>query len=266
MITNGKTGLPLVLMILVALLAGCNDAGKDSEEGQFILSHGAIIRGNPQQREVALVVTGGDYSDGGQHIKTVLHQKGVKASFFFTGDFLRDSSNRKLVSQLIADGHYIGPHSNRHPLYCSWEKRDSLLISESAFRADLEANYDLLHVFGIPKSRARYFIPPYEWYNDSIAAWTRQMDVILINYTPGTLSPADYTIPAMDNYRSAAEILTSIENYERRDPRGLNGFLLLIHIETHPERIDKFYWRLSELIDYLFSSGYRLMRVDELLD
>jgi peptidoglycan/xylan/chitin deacetylase (PgdA/CDA1 family) len=37
-----------------------------------------------------LVFTGGDYADGGPHIRCVLRKRGVKASFFFTGDFYRD--------------------------------------------------------------------------------------------------------------------------------------------------------------------------------
>ena len=31
------------------------------------------------------------------------------------------------------------------------------------------ANYSAMEKFGIKKKEARYFIPPYEWYNDSIS-------------------------------------------------------------------------------------------------
>lgn len=89
----------------------------------------------------------------------------------------------------------------------------------------------------------------------------------LINFTPGTRSNADYTTPDMgDRYVSSAAILQSILAHERQDPHGLNGFLLLIHIGTSPERTDKFYRSLEDLIVTLQERGYRFKRVDELLE
>ncbi len=119
--------------------------------------------------------------------------------------------------------------------------------------------------FGIRKEKSPFFLPPYEWYNDSIAAWTKQSGVQLINYTPGTISHADYTTPADKNYRSSGNIFNSIVNYEQSRPSGLNGFILLMHIGTDPGRTDKFYDRLPELLKYLKTKGYHFQRVDELL-
>ncbi len=118
---------------------------------------------------------------------------------------------------------------------------------------------------GIKKEKARLFLPPYEWYNDSIAAWTKAMGLQLINFTPGTLSHADYTTPGMENYRSSNEIYTSIINCEKAKPAGLNGFILLIHVGTDPRRTDKFYKRLPGLIKYLKAKGYQFQTVDQLL-
>ena len=106
-------------------------------------------------------------------------------------------------------------------------------------------------------------MPPYEWYNDSIAAWTKQASLQLINFTPGTLSNADYTTPDMKNYRKSENIYKSIIGYEQA--RGLHGFILLLHMGTHVKRTDKMYHRLGELVDYLKQKGYQLVRVDDLL-
>jgi hypothetical protein len=46
----------------------------------------------------------------------------------------------------------------------------------------------------------------------------------------------------------------------------LNGFILLLHVGTDPARTDKFYRRLDELIDFLRSGKYEMVRVNELLD
>ena len=138
-------------------------------------------------------------------------------------------------------------------------------MTKEEFKNDLLRNYSMMSRFGIREEMAPYFLPPYEWYNDSIAAWTKQSGFQLINYTPGTISHADYTIPADKNYRSSETIFNTIINYEQSRPAGLNGFILLMHIGTDPRRTDKFYDRLSELLKYLKAKGYHFQRVDELL-
>jgi len=231
----------------------------------FLYSHGGIIRGDTTQRCLALVFTGGDYSDGGNHIRAVLQKKGIRASFFFTGGFYRNPENQELIRDLIADGHYLGPHSDKHLLYCAWEKRDSLLVTKKEFKSDLQANYQAMLGFGLEEQAACYLIPPYEWYNITITGWAKDMGVILFNFTPGTLASADYTVPSMPNYRSSEEIFSSVIRHEKDDRNGLNGFILLLHIGAHPERTDKFYFRLEDLINDLRKRGYAFARIDELL-
>jgi peptidoglycan/xylan/chitin deacetylase (PgdA/CDA1 family) len=67
------------------------------------------------------------------------------------------------------------------------------------------------------------------------------------------------------NYISSDAIMTRIKEYEAKDPKGLNGFILLMHIGAGPRRTDKFYERADELIGWLRSRNYELVRVDELL-
>jgi peptidoglycan/xylan/chitin deacetylase (PgdA/CDA1 family) len=226
---------------------------------------GGIIRGPTSEKKIALIFTGGDYADGGKVIRSVLARTRIKASFFFTGVFYRKPSNESLISKFVADGHYLGPHSDKHLLYCSWENRDSLLVNKQDFVSDIRNNYREMEKFGIKRKEARYFVPPYEWYNEKIVGWAEEIGLTLINFTPGTGSNADYTTLSMPNYRSSEWIYNSIVEYEKSDPNGLNGFLLLLHIGTHPDREDKFYNRLEGLIDFLKSSGYGFLRVDEML-
>jgi peptidoglycan/xylan/chitin deacetylase (PgdA/CDA1 family) len=150
-------------------------------------------------------------------------------------------------------------------LYCDWNDRSKLLVSKNEFTADLLNNYAELSAYGIQKENAKYFLPPYEWYNDSIVSWTKAMDLQLINYTPGTLSHTDYTTPKERNYRGSETIYNSIVNYDKTRPAGLNGFILLMHIGSGPDRTDKFYSRLPGLIRYLKQKGYHFQTVDQLL-
>jgi len=123
-----------------------------------------------------------------------------------------------------------------------------------------------MRAFGITKSSARLFLPPFEWYNRQVSAWTAMMNLQLINFTPGTSSNADYTTPDMKNYASSEAILKRMKEYERQDPTGLNGFILLSHIGVAPVRKDKFYNHLEELLEWLKSKGYKMVRIDQLLD
>ena len=225
------------------------------------IDHGAIVRGNLSNKNISLVFTADEFGDGGKTILSTLQKQNVKASFFFTGRFYRNPVYKNIITQLKKQGHYLGPHSDQHLLYCDWAKRDSLLITKDQFTKDLSTCLISIENFDIKKSAIKYFIPPYEWYNDSIAEWTKQMGIQLINYSPGTKSTADYTTPDMKNYRSSNEIYQSIIDKEKQD--GLNGFILLVHFGTDPKRTDKFYNRLDELITTLKQKGYSFKTIDE---
>lgn len=240
--------------------------GPQKKERTFIYDHGAIIRGDRTQKVLALVFTADSFAEGGEHIRQVLARHQIKASFFLTGNFYRNPAFDQLIANLVADGHYLGAHSDAHLLYCSWENRDSLLITRVEFEADLVANYREMAKFGIGKTQAGYFLPPYEWYNEKISAWSRAWGVTLVNYTPGTRTHADYTYPDMQaRYVSRDKIFESIWAYEKSDASGLNGFILLSHVGADPRRPDKFYLRLDELLRQLHQKGYRCKRLDELL-
>jgi peptidoglycan/xylan/chitin deacetylase (PgdA/CDA1 family) len=247
-------------------------AFEHSIKKNFTYSHGGIIRGDSTKKQLALVFTGHEFADGGNFITQALKKQKIKASFFLTGDFYNDPDREKLITTLRKDGHFLGNHSGHHLLYCDWNNRDSLLVSQMEFDEDLFGPYERLAHLGEdargPGHSAPfndYFLPPYEWYNDTIAAWTKSRNMQLINFTPGTLSNADYTTPEMKNYRGSAAIYNSIINYEQSQPSGLNGFILLLHIGTDPRRTDKFYKRLPELIKYLKTKGYQFQTIDRLL-
>jgi len=255
--------LHLVLGIGICLTA--MDTCCQEPEQPYATIRGAIVRGDTSARELALVFTGDEHADGGDHIAGVLERQQVKGSFFFTGNFYRKPEFSSIIRTLAEQGHYLGAHSDRHLLFCDWENRDSLLVSYETFHKDLLNNYQAMHPFGIAREDARFFLPPFEWYNDSISRWTGTLGFVLINFTQGTLSHADYTVPGTPGYRSSREIYDSIMDFESREPGGLNGFILLIHVGTVPERKDKFYLHLEELVSELKSKGYRLKRIDELV-
>jgi endoglucanase len=240
-------------------------AAKEAEGAKkFTCDHGAIIRGDSSKKNIALVFSGHEFAEGGNFITTILKKEKIHASFFFTGDFYRNNSFQKITQQLKHDGNYLGAHSDKHLLYCDWTKPDSTLISKKEFQQDLLQCYAVMKKNGIAKSDAHYFLPPYEWYNDSIAAWTKQLGLQLINYTPGTLSTADYTTETDKRFRSSDTIFRSI--ITRENSKNINGFILLMHIGAGEKRQDKFYKKLPQLIEFLKQKNYRFTTIDKLLE
>ena len=93
------------------------------------------------------------------------------------------------------------------------------------------------------------------------------MGLQLVNFSPGTLSNADYTYPEMGNkYLNSDTIMKLILEYESKSTNGLNGFILLVHIGTDPRRMNKFYSKLPYLIRELKNRGYEFVRIDEILN
>ena len=247
---------------LVYLLAAKAHEGA----GKRQYDHGGIIRGDSSRKQLALVFTGDEFFDGAAAISATLRQQQIPASFFFTGRFYSNPATQSLIRQLKADGHYLGGHGDQHLLYCDWVNRDSLLVTKKQFLDDLSANYAHMEKAGIPRKAAPWFLPAYEWHNDSIARWTAEAGLRLVNFTPGTRSNADYTYPALGKqYRTSEEIYRSILSYEASRPGGLNGFLLLVHIGTDPRRTDKFYKRLPALIAVLKKKGYHFNTLEQVL-
>lgn len=222
---------------------------------------GGITRGRTTEKQLCLVFTGHEHADGANVIREVLKKNKIKGAFFLTGDFYRKHPD--VARDLQKEGHYLGPHSDQHLLYADWKYRDSTLVSRSIFEKDLNDNYRAMQEIGLKIESPRYFIPPYEWYNQEISDWAHSMGVQIVNFTPGTTSNADYTTSEMQNYLSSETIYTNILTYEEQ--KGLNGFLLLIHIGTDPKRTDKLYNRLEDVIKELKKRGYEWKRIDTLL-
>ena len=226
------------------------------------LVNGGVIRGDSTQKQVCLVFTAAEWADGAETIIRTLKENRIKGGFFFTGEFYE--KNGDIVKRLLSEGHYVGSHSYGHLLYSSWEKPDSMLVSQAEFEADIQKSYQLMADFGIEQKDAPYFIPPYEHYNERVSAWARQLDLSIINFTPGTGTNADYTIPSMGkSYRSSKELYNRLMNFEKN--KGLNGHFLMIHFGTHPERTDKFYKLLPQIIRTLKHRGYRFVSVPDMM-
>ena len=227
---------------------------------------GAIVRGDSTRKELALVFTADETGEGLTRIRKTLKTEGVKAGFFFTGRFYRNPAFKKELQLLKKEGHYLGPHSDRHLLYCDWNKRDSLLVTKDSFEKDLLRNVAAMKEEGLRHSPPLLFIPPFEWWNDTIASWSKGLSFTLFNFTPGIRTNADYTWPQLGAaYKSSSWILQWISESMAVNPQQWNGAIVLLHAGTDPRRRDKFYWQLKEVLRIFKTNGFHLKRIDDLL-
>ena len=239
---------------------------KEGHEGRLdndknIYRDGGIVRTDPSKKRISLVFTADDRADGADAIISALGKAGVKGAFFFTGRFFE--LYPELVRRLIAEGHYVGSHSYGHLLYMPWDNKNIMNVSREEFISDMQKSYAELAKFGISRDDAPFFIPPYEHYNAKVSSWARQIGLRLVNYTPGTATNGDYTTPEMAHYYSSDYILKKIRECEKKDPDGLNGHIILIHLGTEPARTDKFYNKLPSLIKELRRKGYEITPLKE---
>ncbi len=245
-----------LVLLPQAVVSGTEPVLRDSE--------GGIVRGDLKTKSLALAFTGDEQGESTAPILDVLKQRKLRASLFVTGNFLRQPALRPLLKRALAEGHYVGPHSDRHLLYAAWEDRGKSLVTRDAFTSDLRQNICDLHAIGALRGNGPiYFIPPYEQFNREQVAWARELGVTLINFTPGSGSNRDYAPEGDAHFVTSQRIYDDILTYEQRDPHGLNGFILLLHLGSG--RKDPFHPRLGPLCDELTKRGYTFLRVDELL-
>jgi peptidoglycan/xylan/chitin deacetylase (PgdA/CDA1 family) len=260
---------PVVAIALLVLLGGCvsppHAVVPDLSHKPWTFVESGVTRGDTSKKHIALVFTGGDFGEGASHILDVLARRGIQASFFVTGDFIRKPELVPHLKRMVEGAHYLGPHSDAHPLYAPWNDREKTLVTEEFFKADLQKNIDDLRALGALRDHSRpvYFIPPYEWYNDDQTRWSREMGVLLFNFTPGSGSNRDWAPEGHKSFAPSQQILDDILAYERKDPHGLNGFILLLHLGS--ERKDKMHVLLEPLVEELQKRGYQFVRIDELL-
>ncbi|HRT34154.1 MAG TPA: polysaccharide deacetylase family protein, partial [Bacteroidales bacterium] len=208
---------------------------------------------------IYLIFSADSMFQGGEKILKTLDKYKIKGSFFFTGNFLRMEEKRDIISKIIKRGHYVGGHSDMHLLYAEWDGRRKSLVIPDSLVSDLQKNFEELSKYGVNTSDAKWFLPPFEHYNSESVEVLSRAGVQTINYTPGTATPADYTTPEMENYKTAEGLIDKLFEFEKE--KGLNGAIILIHPGVSDSRPDKLYDQLGTIIKRLKGLGYSFDRL-----
>ena len=258
-----RSAICLPAIFALSLLAVAMTAGRVSApDGNETRDRSGATTGMRQPEygnTVHFIFTADSLFEGGEYALDVLDCYDVKASFFFTGNFLRDSlRNGAIVRRTIDAGHYVGPHSDRHILLADWDEARTTLATPDSALVDMRQNYAELSRYGVDTVRAKYIVPPYEWYNRTHIEAYRKAGYLPLSPSAGLLTYRDYTTPDMEDYYSSDTIWDNfMDNLHNRD---LDGAIIIIHLGTQEIRTDKFYYRLPEMLDSLMAHGYKATR------
>lgn len=222
--------------------------------------HGAMVAHGTDTRRIYLVFSADSMFEGAPAALDALESRGLKANFFFTGNFLGRPGNSSIVRRIIDSGHYVGGHSNRHLLLADWDRDRTPLVTADSMIADIDSNLTALASFGVARTAARWFMPPFEWISASQAAAIRDsLGLEVINPTPEIQTFRDYTVPGMPEYASSDSMLHQLYDHERRE--GLAGAFIILHLGTQDVRTDKLYHHLPAILDSLGALGYSISRL-----
>lgn len=224
---------------------------------QVVDRHGLTY--NLGDEAVHIVFSADSTFEGGHYALDALHSAGATASFFFTGNFLRRPENAPVIRRAVAEGHYVGPHSDGHILLADWDKARTPLVTPDSLLRDLAQNFIELRRFGVNPDSARYVLPPFEWAAPIHAQTYRSAGYIPLGLTPGIETYADYTTPDMTYYRSAEYLWHQLTDYVNEHP--INGSVFIIHLGTDDARKDKLWRKLPEILHFLKQKDYKIQKL-----
>ena len=196
-----------------------------------------VSRATTSDKVVALTFDFGSDAGNLSRILQILADKGVKSTFFATGEAA--TNNPAAVRSVVTQGHEIGNHSYSHPYFTkltSAQMADELARASTAIRnATGQA----------PKP---YFRPPYGDYNAAV------LQAVGNAGYPHTIM---WTIDTVDwQGVSSAAIRTKVVS------GATPGSIVLMHVGGGATGTPD---ALPGMIDGLRSAGYRLVTVSELL-
>lgn len=251
---------------VAATLAACSAGNKSTEQvaerppvHDVFDSRGVMVRHDTLRPVIWLIFSADSTFEGAPLAVDALDERGIKANFFFTGNFLRDSTHADVRRRIINGGHYVSGHSDGHILYATWDGKEILVDNDSTLR-DMRANMAQLRRHGVNTDSVTWLVPPYEWTTaEHVKVLNDSMGIITINPTPGIRTYRDYTTPDMKAYATSDELLEQLYEFERE--KTLNGAFLIIHLGTDSARHDKFYRYLPSILDSLTTLGYTFERL-----
>jgi peptidoglycan/xylan/chitin deacetylase (PgdA/CDA1 family) len=224
----------------------------------------AMTRGNTARKEIAFTFDAGSNAGAAVEILDTLKARNIHTTMFLTGKFMDDFPD--VVRRIASDGHEVGNHLLDHVDVVNPKTRVAVYSKADFLRQLSEVEKRFENLAGARMSRL--WRAPYGEINDNVVHWAASMGYRHVGWTRGNhrnLDSLDWVAdPKMSLYRSAEQVARNIFEFEKSDPNGLNGAVILMHLGTE-RRSDFPHKKLPELLDALKSKGYAFVTVSEVL-
>ncbi len=204
------------------------------EQKNIMDKYGCIYMGSGEKKYLYLTFDEGYENGQTGKILDTLKEKGVKATFFITGDYLKDEG--ALVDRMVNEGHEVGNHTMNHPCLPevkSYKMEEEILSLDLAFYAKYNKHM-------------RFFRPPEGAYSEKSLAVTKNL-----GYTNVFWSFA-YDDWYRDKQRGADFA------YKKTTENLHNGCVILLHAVSK-DNADA----LGSIIDNARNEGYEFLPLNE---
>lgn len=230
-----------------------------------------IKRGDLSAREIALTFDGGSEANVAGEILDSLRAANVRATMFLTGQFIRIHPD--WVRRMVADGHEVANHLDTHPhltTYATNHRQQTLpTVTREFLIGQLRRAEESFRTL-TGKAMAPVWRAPYGEHNREIRAWAAEAGYRHVSWTQGVgtaedLDTRDWVADRSSRiYRSREEIAARILEFGNDRPEGLNGGIVLMHLNSN-RRTDRPHDGLLDLLKALRGQGYRLVTISQLL-
>ena len=181
---------------------------------------------------------GGNVGHAVQYLD-ILHDRGIRATFFLTGDFA--AAHPDVVRRILADGHEIGNHTMDHPDLIDPLRSDAFICGE-LIRADQQI------VAADGHTSRPFFRPPYGNYNNQVRYLAAGLGYRTVYWS---IDPRDW-----DSTVTTQDIITRVLTAPGLKP----GAIILMHFNSPNEQ-----YALDSVITGLEQRGYSVVPLGQLL-
>ena len=230
-----------------------------------------VSRGDPAYTAMSLTFDGGSLANNAHEILDILQQKGVTATMFLTGEFIR--KNPDVAQRIVSEGHEVGNHmlTHRHLTSYAHNSRHETLpdLTFELFKNELTHTDSLFQeVTGMHMKK--FWRAPFGEINQEILVWAASLGYRHISWTHSgssgmTMDSHDWVSDEESElYKSADEIRDALFQFESTDQNGSNGAIVLMHLGS-TRNTENLYESLPDIIDGFRNKGYTLEPVSDLI-
>lgn len=198
-------------------------------------SKGEIGRGNTARAQIALTIDAGSGAAATPSILDTLKKKGVRATFFLTGEWTDRYPD--MARQIADGGHQLANHSYSHP--------DFTTISNKEIQQEIERTESAIHR-ATGKSPSRFLRPPFGARDARVIA---QVESLGYREVYWTLDSTDWRPESTADF-----VLRRVVN------NASNGSIVVMHANAQQTAES-----LGEIIDQLRAKGYDLVTLDQVI-